>query len=61
MPLWAKYLLGALVAALVAIFLAPVFPDPLDDIVHWGGWIAALVLLILAAFAAFGRGHVHRV
>lgn len=56
MPLFARYLLVALVAALVAIFLSPVFPGPLNTIVYWGCWIAALIFVVLAAFAAFGRG-----
>lgn len=61
MPAWLRYLLGAIVAALIAIFLSPVFPDPIDTIVYWLAWIAALILAVMAAYAAFagGRGHVH--
>jgi multisubunit Na+/H+ antiporter MnhE subunit len=59
-PLWLRYLLGAIVAALIAIFLSPVFPGPLDVIVYWLAWIAALILAVMAAYALFAGGRAHR-
>ena len=56
MPAWLRYLLAALVAALIAIFLSPVFPSPLDVIVYWLAWIAALICAVLAAYALLGHG-----
>lgn len=44
-PLYA--FLGAIVAVLVAMFVAPVFPVPLSTLVYWLAWIAALVLVVL--------------
>lgn len=50
-PTWLAYLLGALVAVVLATVLAPVFPAPLSTLLFWGGWIAALVLTVLAVVA----------
>lgn len=48
MPRFVALLLGAVVAALIALFLSPVFPPPLDQIIYWLAWIAALVLAVMA-------------
>lgn len=48
MPAWVSYLIGALVAALIAIFLAPIIPDPGDRIVAIVAWIVCAILVVLA-------------
>jgi len=57
MPAWVSYLLGALVAALIAIFLAPVIPSPGDQIVSIIAWVIAAILVVLA-LVALVRGRV---
>lgn len=46
MPAWVSYLIGALVAALIAIFLAPIIPDPGDRIVAIVAWIVCVILVV---------------
>ena len=54
-PLWA--LLGAVLCIVVAVVIGPRFPDPLDDVLYWGGWIGALLFVVagIAWFAAPSR------
>lgn len=52
-PLYA--FLGALVAVLVAMFVAPVFPVPLSTLLYWAGWITAVVLVILGVIGLAKR------
>jgi len=40
-------IIGAVVAFLVALFIAPLFPPPLSTIVMWLGYIAAAICVIL--------------
>lgn len=47
MPTWLSYFLGAVVAALVAIFLAPIIPNPGDQIVSIFAWIVCVILVVL--------------
>jgi hypothetical protein len=44
-PLWA--LVGLVLCVIVAVMVAPVFPTPIDTLLYWGGWIGALVFLVL--------------
>ncbi len=47
MPVWLSYFLGAVVAALIAIFLAPIIPSPGDQIVTILSWIVCVILAVL--------------
>lgn len=47
MPAWISYLIGAVVAILIALLLAPLIPDPGGHIVAIIAWIVAVVLIIL--------------
>lgn len=51
MPAWLSYLLGAVVAALVAILLAPLIPAPGGQIVAVVAWIVCAVLVVLGLVA----------
>jgi len=55
MPAWASYLLGALVAVLIAIFLAPIIPSPGDSIVAIIAWVVAAILAVLALVSLVRR------
>lgn len=55
MPTWAAYLIGAVVAALIAILLAPIIPNPGDQIVAIIAWIVCVILAILALIALVRR------
>ena len=57
MPSWLSYFLGALIAALVAIFLAPIIPSPGDQICVIIAWIVCVILVVLGLVALF-RGRV---
>lgn len=57
MPVWLSYFLGAVVAVLVALLLAPYIPDPGGHIVSVIAWIVAVVLVVLGLVALVrGRG-----
>lgn len=45
---WLGYLLAAIVCLLIAILVAPLLPYPGDVVVSIFGYIAAVVLLLLA-------------
>ena len=51
MPTWLSYILGAVIAALVAILLAPLIPDPGDRIVAIVAWIVCALLAVLGLVA----------
>jgi multisubunit Na+/H+ antiporter MnhE subunit len=51
MPTWLSYILGAVIAALVAILLAPLIPDPGDRIVAIVAWIVCVLLAVLGLVA----------
>ena len=51
MPLWARHVIGLIIALLVAFILAPVFPEPVSTIVYWLAIVAAVIELVLAAVA----------
>ena len=51
-PAWARYLLGALVAVLIAVVLAPLIPHPGDTVVGLIAWLAAAACLVGAVLAA---------
>jgi multisubunit Na+/H+ antiporter MnhE subunit len=56
-PTWLSCILGAVVAALIAILLAPYIPTPGDHIVSIACWFVAVALLICALVAIVrGRG-----
>ena len=55
MPVWLSYILGAVIAALIAIFLAPVIPNPGDQIVSVLAWIVAVILIVLGLVALVRR------
>ena len=57
MPAWASYLLGCLIAVLIAIFLAPIIPSPGDQIVAIIAYVVAAILAVLA-LVALVRGRV---
>ena len=57
MPVWLSYVLGAVVAVLIALLLAPLIPEPGGQIVAVISWIAAALLAILALVSLF-RGRV---
>lgn len=58
MPQWATYLIGAVVAALVAILLAPLVPEPGGHIVAIVAWIVCVVLILLGLLALVRRPRV---
>lgn len=58
MPTWLSYILGAVVAALIAILLAPLIPDPGDRIVDVLAWIVCVLLAVLALVALIRRPRV---
>lgn len=47
MPQWLAYFIGAVVAALIAIFLAPIIPSPGDQIVSIVAWLVCAILVVL--------------
>ena len=51
MPSWLSYFIGAVIAVLVALLLAPVIPSPGDQLVAIVAWIAAVILAILGIVA----------
>ena len=51
MPTWLSYILGAVIAALVAILLAPLIPDPGGRIVAIVAWIVCVLLAVLGLVA----------
>ena len=51
MPAWLSYALGAVVALLIALLLAPIIPSPGDSIVAILGYIVAAILAVLALVA----------
>jgi uncharacterized RDD family membrane protein YckC len=51
MPAWVSYAIGAVVAILIAILLAPYIPDPGGEIVAIIAYIVAAILAILAVFS----------
>lgn len=57
MPTWLSYALGAVVAILIAVLLAPEIPDPGGRIVAIISYIVAAILAVLALLALVrGRG-----
>lgn len=52
---WVGYLIGAVVALLIAIFAPPYIPEPGGTIVAVIGYVVAVVLFILT-FVALLRG-----
>jgi hypothetical protein len=55
MPTWAAYVIGAVIAALIAIFLAPVIPNPGDNVVAILAWIVCAICAILALVSLVRR------
>lgn len=51
MPGWLSYLLGAVVAVLIALLLAPIIPEPGGQLVAIIAWIVAAILAVLALVA----------
>ena len=51
-PAWARYLLGALVAVLIALLVVPLIPAPGDTVVGLIAWVAAAACLVGAVLAA---------
>lgn len=51
MPAWLSYVLGAIVAVLIALLLAPLIPEPGGQIVTIIAWIVAAILVVLALVA----------
>ena len=51
MPAWLSYIVGAVVAVLIALLLAPLIPEPGGQIVSVLAWICAAILAILALVA----------
>jgi predicted ABC-type exoprotein transport system permease subunit len=51
MPAWLSYIVGAVVAVLIALLLAPIIPEPGGHIVAVIAWIVAAILAILALVA----------
>lgn len=45
---WISYLIGAVIAVLIALLLAPYIPEPGGHIVAILAWIVAVVLIVLA-------------
>lgn len=50
MPTWLAYFVGAVIAALIAILLAPYIPSPGDHIVAVIAWIVCVILTVLGLF-----------
>ncbi len=65
MPRWALLFLGAVIAALLAIYLSPVFPPPLSMILYWVFWVLAAIAVIMGVLdllgMARGRGSRSRI
>ena len=63
MPRWALLFLGAVIAALLAIYLSPVFPPPLSMILYWVFWVIAAIAAIMGVLNLLGmaRGRGSRV
>jgi hypothetical protein len=53
-PRWAMLIIGAVIAAVLAIYLTPVFPAPISVILYWLLWIVAAIALILAVLEFIG-------
>ena len=53
MPAWLSYVIGCVIAVLIALLLAPLIPHPGDTIVSILAWICAAILAILALVALF--------
>ena len=51
MPAWLSYVVGCVIAVLIALLLAPLIPSPGDQIVAVIAWIVAAILAILALVA----------
>lgn len=51
MPAWLSYVIGAVIAVLIALLLAPLIPEPGGQIVSILAWIVAAILIILALVA----------
>lgn len=56
MPAWLAYLLAAVIAVLLAVFLAPLIPAPGSTIVEIICYIAAAVAAIYAVVALIRGG-----
>lgn len=61
LPRWAACLIGAVVCVLVALWLAPIIPDPAGEIVAIVAWIGAAVLAIVAVVVLITGGATPRV
>ena len=51
MPAWLSYCVGAVIAVLIALLLAPIIPSPGDTVVSILAWIVAGLLAVLALVA----------
>lgn len=51
MPAWLSYVLGSVIAVLIALLLAPLIPEPGGHIVSILAWVVAAVLVVLALVA----------
>jgi predicted ABC-type exoprotein transport system permease subunit len=47
-PSWLSYVIGAVIAVLIALLLAPIIPEPGGQIIAILSWIVAAILAILA-------------
>lgn len=47
MPTWLSYIIGAVIAALIALLLAPYIPQPGGHIVAIIGWVVCVILVVL--------------
>jgi len=50
-PAWLSYVLGSVIAVLIALLLAPLIPEPGGHIVSILAWVVAAVLVVLALVA----------
>lgn len=51
MPAWLSYVVGCVIAILIALLMAPIIPEPGGQIVSVLAWVCAAVLAILALVA----------
>ena len=51
MPAWLSYCVGAVIAVLIALLLAPVIPEPGGHIIAVIAWVVAAILAVLALVA----------
>jgi hypothetical protein len=55
MPTWASYLIGAVIAVVIAVLVAPLIPAPGGSAVAVIAWVVAAILVVLALVSLIRR------